>query len=256
MAYWDNVAELMKEHSASLTAVLKSQTPKISGNKLIVTVRNETEAAIARRKLSGPLSECYTHAGFPKYMLEVEVKASEQDYQKFVEQKQQEDQSKMMEALIEKEKADKSSSKNVPDSLVIGYKIKEDPVPIETIQDEERRIAVQGYVFHAETKELRSGRTLLTFKITDYTDSILVKMFSRDKEDVPILEAVRKGIWVKVRGGIQNDTFVRDLVMIGNDLTEIKPDLRVDEAPEDEKRIELHAHTQMSQMDSVSSAVN
>ncbi|MGA9289508.1 MAG: exonuclease domain-containing protein, partial [Anaerobacillus sp.] len=254
-AYWQNVVELMQDHSASLTALLKNQAPKISGNKLFVTVRNETEAAIAKRKLSGPLTDCYLAAGFPKYMLEIEVKESEQDYKKFVEQKQQEDQSKMMEALIEKQKADNAASKGqVPDSLVIGYKIKEEPVPIETIQDEERRIAVQGYVFHAETKELRSGRTLLTFKITDYTDSILVKMFSRDKEDVPILEAVRKGIWVKVRGGIQNDTFVRDLVMIGNDLTEIKPELRKDESPEDEKRIELHAHTQMSQMDSVSTA--
>lgn len=253
-SYWESIVELMQEHSASLTALLKSQTPKISGNKLVVNVRNETEAAIAKRKLTGPLAECYQQAGFPKYILEIEVKESKQDYQKFVEQKQQEDQNKMMEALIEKQKADTASSKGqTPDTLVLGYKIKEDPVPIETIQDEERRIAVQGYVFDAETKELRSGRTLLTFKITDYTDSILVKMFSRDKEDVPILEAVRKGIWVKVRGGIQNDTFVRDLVMIGNDLTQITPELRKDEAPEGEKRVELHAHTQMSQMDAVSS---
>ena len=49
--------------------------------------------------------------------------------------------------------------------------------------DEERRITVQGYVFDAETRELKSGRTLCIFKITDYTNSILVKMFAREKED-------------------------------------------------------------------------
>ena len=76
--------------------------------------------------------------------------------------------------------------------------------------------------FHAETRELRSGRTLLTFKITDYTSSIMVKMFSRDKEDAALFNHVKKGMWVKVRGSIQNDTFVRDLVMIGNDINEIK----------------------------------
>lgn len=58
--------------------------------------------------------------------------------------------------------------------------------------DEEKRIAVEGYVFDAETRELRSGRTLLIFKVTDYTNSIMVKMFSRDKEDIPLLQAIKK----------------------------------------------------------------
>ena len=52
----------------------------------------------------------------------------------------------------------------------------------------------------------------------------------------------------------QNDTFVRDLVLIANDLNEIKGPERVDTAPEGEKRVELHAHTKMSQMDAVVSA--
>lgn len=117
--------------------------------------------------------------------------------------------------------------------------------------EEERRVVVQGYVFDAEAKELKSGRTLLTLKMTDYTNSILVKMFSRDKEDAELMQRVKKGMWVKVRGSVQNDTFVRDLVLIANDLNEIKPNERQDTA--EEKRVELHVHTQMSQMDAVAS---
>src|SRR5690606_14527633 len=79
------------------------------------------------------------------------------------------------------------------------------------------------------------------------------KMFSRDKEDVGLLQAIKKGMWVRVRGSIQNDTFVRDLVMIANDINEIQPNERIDTAPEGEKRIELHLHTPMSQMDAVTS---
>ena len=77
---------------------------------------------------------------------------------------------------------------NIVDRLTIGLTIKDDAEfkRLEEIVDEERRIAVEGYVFDAETRELRSGRTLLTFKITDYTSSIMVKMFSRDKEDAVI----------------------------------------------------------------------
>ena len=139
--------------------------------------------------------------------------------------------------------------------LVIGLTIRDDAEyrKLEEIVDEERRVAIEGYVFSAETKELRSGRTLLTFKITDYTSSILVKMFSRDKEDAALFGLVKKGMWVKVRGSIQNDTFVRDLVMMGNDINEIKAPSRKDTAPDDQKRVELHLHTPMSQMDAVTS---
>ena len=80
------------------------------------------------------------------------------------------------------------------ESITLGYLIKPDEeiTPMREIQDEERRKTVQGYVFHVETKELRSGRTLLTLKITDYTDSIMIKMFSRDKEDIPMLQSLKK----------------------------------------------------------------
>ncbi len=58
-------------------------------------------------------------------------------------------------------------------------------------------------------------------------------------------------MWVKVRGSVQNDTFIRDLVMMANDINEIRPKVRMDTAPEGEKRVELHLHTPMSQMDAV-----
>ena len=125
---------------------------------------------------------------------------------------------------MQKKEADKSNDDGVPEGPVkIGYTIKEDADfrRIEQIIDEERRIAIEGYVFDAEVRELRSGRSLLTFKVTDYTSSILVKMFSRDKEDAAILARVKKGMWVRAQGSIQNDTFVRDLVMIANDINEI-----------------------------------
>ena len=60
-------------------------------------------------------------------------------------------------------------------------------------------------------------------------------------------------MWCKVRGGIQNDTFVRDLVMIGNDINEITAPSTQRYSSEGEKRVELHLHTPMSQMDAVTS---
>ncbi len=160
-----------------------------------------------------------------------------------------------MQALIEMEKKEKEGDEDQAPSgpLVIGYQIKENEEirTLDSIMDEERRITVQGFVFDAETRELKSGRTLCIFKITDYTNSILVKMFAREKEDAALMKTLKKGMWVKARGSIQNDTFVRDLVMIANDVNEIKAKTREDTAPEGEKRVELHLHSPMSQMDAV-----
>ncbi|HHY21286.1 MAG TPA: PolC-type DNA polymerase III, partial [Bacilli bacterium] len=252
--YWPMFVSQL-QLSDGLTSLLTNQVPQMEGNKLIVYARHEAEATALSRKLVELLNDVLASFGFPPCQIEVRIKESKQEFAEFVEQRSQEDQSKVVEAILEKKKQEKKLEEKIGNgSLVIGIPIKDEPVSIDTIQDEERMITIEGYVFASETKELRSGRTLLTFKITDYTDSILIKMFSRDKDDIPLLEAVKKGMWVKVRGGVQNDTFVRDLVMIGKDVNEIKGPERLDLAEEGEKRVELHLHTSMSQMDGMTSA--
>ncbi|GAF63677.1 DNA polymerase III PolC [Bacillus sp. TS-2] len=253
--YWPLITEHIQGISSGLRDLLTNQTPAFDGKRLVIAVRNETEAVALKRKLHEPLQMVLEELSLPAIQIDANIQESKKDFERFVEQREQEDHSKVVEAILEKKKQEKATEKQLKNTaLMIGYPIKDDPQPLESIVDEERRITAQGYVFFSETRELRSGRTLLTFKITDYTNSILVKIFSRDKEDVPLLQSVKKGMWVKVRGGIQMDTFVRDLVMIANDINEVKPIERVDTADEEQKRVELHLHTTMSQMDGVVSA--
>ena len=89
----------------------------------------------------------------------------------------------------------------------------------------------------------------MILKITDYTSSFSVKKFSNNEKDEQIFEAIAKGSWVKVRGSVQEDTFMRDLVMNAQDLIEVKHEIRKDYALEGEKRVELHLHSNMSTMD-------
>ncbi|MFC7372207.1 PolC-type DNA polymerase III [Fictibacillus iocasae] len=255
--YWSLCSARVK-HSASQSVIplLEMKEPAFEGRRITIKVRNEAEQNLFSRKLAPLLQKEFSICGIRDVTLSTDIEHNEEDYQRFVEQKKQEDADKIMQALVEKEKSKKGDETAARSDIMIGYSIKDEPVQISSIYDEERKITIQGYVFDAETRELRSGRTLLTFKITDYTDSILVKIFSRDKEDVPILNAIQKGKWLKVRGGIQNDTFVRDLVMIANDINEITPETRKDRGEEGRKRVELHLHTPMSQMDAVSSAAS
>ncbi len=255
--YWTNCLSELDGASPALLSLLNGQKPKVMGTKLIVQARNAAEAGQLKNKYTGLISNIYQTYGFPPLVLDTEINASAEDYSKFLEEKRMEDEARAKEAVIEMQKKESENAAGaaplLDGPLKIGYTIKDDADfrRMEEIIDEERRIAIEGYVFHAETKELRSGRTLLTFKITDYTSSLMVKMFSRDKEDAAILSAVKKGMWLRAQGSIQNDTFVRDLVMIANDINEIKAPARLDKAPE--KRVELHLHTPMSQMDAVSS---
>ncbi|WP_282034543.1 PolC-type DNA polymerase III [Metabacillus indicus] len=251
--YWSVCVQELEGISPPMLSLLNEQTPEVQGVKLIIKTKNETEAMAIKKKYTPLLQDSFSQYGFPSLQFDTKTTISKEEIAQFQEKKKLEDQEKVMLAITEMEKKDKEQDEAPQGPLMIGYAIKNDEEikQIDTIEDEERRITVQGYVFDAETRELRSGRTLSTFKITDYTNSILVKMFARDKEDAAILQTLKKGMWVKVRGSIQNDTFVRDLVMIANDINEIKPEVRQDTS--EEKRIELHLHSPMSQMDAVSS---
>ena len=257
--YWEFCLQEMEGVSPPILSLLKEQMPKLEKQKLMIRTRNETENETIKKKYGPIIQQAYEKYGFPKLTIDTVIDASNEEWEKFLEQKQKEDEERILQAMMEMKQNGKENQTQEPKKqegpLIIGYKIKDDEEirTLDNIFDEERRVVIQGYVFEAETKELKSGRTLCTFKITDYTNSILVKMFGRDKEDNALLASIKKGMWLKVRGSIQNDTFVRDLVMIANDINEINPKKRLDTAPEGEKRVELHLHSQMSQMDAVTS---
>ena len=144
--------------------------------KLLIKVHNETEALSIKRKYVELISKIYEQFGFPPLMIETEISTSEsnEDYQQFLKAKQKEDEERGMQAVIEMQKREEKAASDgleYTGPLIIGITIKDDAEfkRLEEIVDEERRIAIEGYVFSAETRELRSGRTLLTFKITDYT---------------------------------------------------------------------------------------
>lgn len=136
--------------------------------------------------------------------------------------------------------------------LQIGYDIKEQPVPLQEIQDEEKKITIQGMIFGLDRKELRNGNTLFIFNLTDYTDSLQMKLFAKNKEDLKVMNQLANGKWIRARGRVEMDRFMPmpELVMIPSDVNEVSsPPSRKDNAPE--KRVEFHLHSTMSTMDAV-----
>ncbi|MBM7632626.1 PolC-type DNA polymerase III [Geomicrobium sediminis] len=254
-SFWPAIVRKTKDLPDHIQLKLERLKPHVSSKGLGIRSLSDAEATSLERQAKPVIETALLECGFERINVYTYVGADEEETQRFQEKKKEEEQSKVIEAMMERQKQEKNAENSVKNApLQLGYPIKDDPMQLTSIQDEERRVTVQGYVFDVETRELRSGRLLLTCKVTDYSDSLLVKMFSRDKEDIPMMQQLKKGMWIKARGSIQNDTFVRDLVMIANDITEISMAERIDDAPEGERRVELHAHTLMSQMDATISS--
>lgn len=141
------------------------------------------------------------------------------------------------------------SEKESGDIIIKGKIIKKDPVPIETIFEEDRNISLWGQVFSYEEKETRTGRTIINFDITDYTDSISCKLFLEQDEK---MHSLNIGQYVRVYGNVQYDKYSQELTMIPRDINRYHMPAKKDEC--EQKRIELHAHTKMSSMDATCTA--
>ncbi|WP_288393981.1 PolC-type DNA polymerase III [uncultured Vagococcus sp.] len=261
--YW---LEVLKDESCGTPVVkqrLSNQMPFIDDQQVVLLVENEGMIDYISQQYAPIIVDSYQKFGFPKFKFQPrmdEQKAAE--IKKAFDERQREQTEQMMkqaaQAIEKNEQQQKQKAEVAPLSgrIQLGRSIPADEVitSMGHITEEERRVTIEGYVFSKEVRDLRSGRKILIIKMTDYTSSFSVKKFSNNDKDVAVFEAIKEGSWLKVRGSIQEDTFMRDLVMNCQDLIEVKHAERKDTAPEDQKRVELHAHTNMSTMDAVSSA--
>ena len=137
--------------------------------------------------------------------------------------------------------------------VVYGRDFEEEAIPMEQIQGEMGEVVIRGQIQALDTREIRNEKTIIIIEITDFTDTIVVKMFARNDQVAEILEGVKKGAFLKMKGVTTIDRFDGQLT-IGS-VVGIKKisDFRAgrqDTYPE--KRVELHCHTKMSDMDGVS----
>ena len=139
--------------------------------------------------------------------------------------------------------------------VVYGRDFDGEPIPLEGITGEMGEVIIRCQVMDVEAREIRNEKTILIFPVTDFTDSIVVKMFLRNEQVPEVTESVKKGAFLKLKGVTTIDRFDSELT-IGN-ITGIKKianftSSRMDTSPQ--KRVELHCHTKMSDMDGVTDA--
>ena len=136
--------------------------------------------------------------------------------------------------------------------VILGRLIDTDYVRLDSITGTANSVTLEAEVFGLEVRETRTELVIMTLKVTDYTDSIYAKVFINDKETKARLEEkVKVGNWYKFRGSIKEDKYSNEDSLSIHDINICNKEVKkiIDDAPI--KRVELHAHTMMSQMDGV-----
>ncbi|MDO4295588.1 MAG: PolC-type DNA polymerase III [bacterium] len=139
-----------------------------------------------------------------------------------------------------------------PDVLY-GRDFEDDFIEIEKIDEEMGEVTVRGKIIAKDIRLLRSGRSILIFDITDFTDTVSVKIFAKEEMLEDLEKAVVLNNFVRLKGVTTVDKFDHELTLASvvgikkcEDFTEKREDRSI------EKRVELHCHTKMSDMDGVS----
>ena len=136
--------------------------------------------------------------------------------------------------------------------VIYGRDFEEDAIPIETIVGEMGEVVIRGQIMTLDTREIRGEKTIIIMSVTDFTDSIVLKIFTKNENLPELMGDLKKGAFLKIKGVTTIDKFDSELT-IGS-IVGIKKILdfttiRMDNSPL--KRVELHCHTKMSDMDGV-----
>ncbi len=252
LSYYPYVLEQLKEELKVLE--IYSDALKIEDGFLVLVATSQVEQERLEQVLE-KMNTIYKHLGY-KFNIDLTLRHEDHILEEIkqdlvvkvkIPEKKQEPQK--VEAPREKKYRREAKDPN----SVIGRGIKEEPIKIKTLLGEDNNVVVEGYVFGTDYFE--SSKTdfkIITLKITDYSDSIYCKVFVRDNDEYKRLcKELSKGSWFKIRGYTKEDQFAKELVLNARDIIKIEKKQAEIKDTAEVKRVELHAHTKMSQMDGV-----
>lgn len=267
--YMTNFVKEIYEHFPASRTILEGATYNLNGDRLTVELAANGKDVLVNLGCDKFIRQTIDRR-FER-LIEVEFvgNASAQDDIKALEELQKKENQKLAVAspmanpvAASKVPAQKKPKEKTYDDLPIsitnakplfGTPVKGKPKPIKECLPEDGEVVVWGDVFSLETRESKDGRySIINFNITDYTSSYPVKVFGEKKKCEDLVENLKDGKTVLVRGSINMDTYMHTYLINARAVTEIEKIEKQDNAPE--KRVELHLHTNMSAMDGMTSA--
>lgn len=267
--YMTNFVKEIYEHFPASRTILEGATYNLNGDRLTVELAANGKDVLVNLGCDKFIRQTIDRRFERLIAVEFVGNASAQDDIKALEELQKKENQKLAVAspmanpvAASKVPAQKNPKEKTYDDLPIsitnakplfGTPVKGKPKPIKECLPEDGEVVVWGDVFSLETRESKDGRySIINFNITDYTSSYPVKVFGEKKKCEDLVENLKDGKTVLVRGSINMDTYMHTYLINARAVTEIEKIEKQDNAPE--KRVELHLHTNMSAMDGMTSA--
>ncbi len=139
--------------------------------------------------------------------------------------------------------------------VIYGKDFDEEAMPIEDIIGENGEVVIRGQIISFDSREIKGERTILIFDVTDFTDTIAIKMFVRNENVGELTTSIKKGAFIKLKGITMLDNYDKELTIGSVNAIKKIPDFTTTRSDNSaKKRVELHCHTKMSDMDGVSEA--
>jgi DNA polymerase-3 subunit alpha (Gram-positive type) len=251
---WNDLKEIWKLNFPACSHWLDGCYYRVEHNKLKIVFDNEMAFYTLRSKGLDRMTELFIKAigGMTAYVaLDWEDADCTAQHEKSMEiEKMEAEKQEVIRLLNGAGQADKAGRKDLG-GIVMGKAIKEQPVAISQVVQDAGQAVIEGDVFMVETKEINSQKYsgLVSIFVTDYSDSIEVRVFVDKNSRKNPEELVSVGDRIRIKGECQYNKFAKETVIIGKSIVKIPKARRMDNEPE--KRVELHAHTKFSAMDGI-----
>ena len=271
---WGDIVSYLSKRFPLTKAILRDSSIKLESNKLIVILKTKNADFMYSYELNKTIERLIYNLYGLKYKVEYEENVTEDIIKKQEEYLEELEKNACQDLINEiniqneiaiqmenqekelKQLEDEEEGKN---PLILGRtdKIKDQIVKIADLTPDYGRVAIEGKVISVDAKELKNGKTLAMFNIYDGTSTITCKSFVEAEKASKVLGRLKEAKRLKISGNAQFDNFAKELGVIANIIIEM-PDIEIVKRKDSakEKRVELHLHTQMSQMDGVSSATD
>ena len=252
--YWHYAVENSNVLQPMAREFLAGQKPeKVDGRWVIPVDNNIIDGIIEQKALDELALEMRKYGFFNlKFITQVDQSSMENNLQS-LEERHEEHEKDMQKQFEQTPEKPKPQPRQYPTKRTsYGKRKLDENAPITQIKDVEdgtRNVVIEGNIFNIESRELKSGAVIFTGEITDYSDSIAFKKFVSDKDQIEQMSAIKPGTWAKMQGTAADDQYQHDVVFNISSFETVEHVGRVEKYEGEQKRVELHLHTNMSQLD-------
>ncbi len=276
---WNDIIKYVASKFPITKAILKGSTITLDGNSVEINMKSKNSEFLHAYSVDSVLEKLFMNVYGKKYRViyNENISAEEIDEQRHrLEELQEnvcknivnnlnfiaEENKKVTKELKQEQKEmanekieDEEPAEETPLILGRSANIKEQIVKIKDLTVDYGKVALQGKVIRTDSRELKNGKTLVMFDVYDGTSTITCKSFIEPEKVQKVMARIKPKIRVKLQGNASYDNFAKELGVIANVVIELPPQAEITRQDNSmTKRVELHMHTQMSQMDAITPA--